>query len=57
MFGDVRVDAAEGQLFVRGRRDGLDDELRVGIRWLGLVLDEQGTSVNTHTAGNEYFQR
>lgn len=39
VFGDVGVDAAESQLFVRGRRDGLDYQLCIGIRWLGLILD------------------
>ncbi len=43
VFGDVGVDATESQLFVRGRRDGLDDQLCIGIRWLGLVLHERKT--------------
>lgn len=48
VFGDVGVDAAESQLFVRGRRDGLDDQLSVGIRRFGLVLDKH-TWMLTHT--------
>lgn len=45
MFGDVGVDATESQLFVRSRRDGLDDQLCVGIRGLGFILDKQDTGI------------
>lgn len=50
VFGDVGVDAAESQLLVRGRRDGLDDQLCIGIRWLGLILDKRDTGINTQTS-------
>lgn len=50
VFGDVGIDATEGQLFVRGRRDGLDDQLCIGIWWLGLILDKQDTSTNKQTS-------
>lgn len=39
VFGDVGVDATESQLLVRSGGDGLDDQLCIGVRWLGLVLD------------------
>lgn len=45
VFGDVGVDATKSQLFVRGRRDGLDNQLCIGIRWLGLILNKQDTTV------------
>lgn len=46
VFGDVGVDATQSQLLVRCRRDGLDYQLCIGIRWLGLVLDKRHTGVN-----------
>ena len=39
VLGDVGVDAAECQLLVMGRGDGLDDQLGVGVGWLGIILD------------------
>lgn len=39
VFGDVGVDATESQLLVWSGGDGLDDQLCIGVRWLGLVLD------------------
>lgn len=47
VFGDVGIDATESQLFVWGRRDGLDNQLCIGIRWLGLILYEREISINT----------
>lgn len=48
VFGDMGVDAAESQLFVWGRWDGLDDQLRIGIRWLGLILEKGDKGVSAH---------
>lgn len=51
MFGDVCVDATESQLLVLGRGDGLDNQLCIGIRWLGLILAQKkkiDTSLNKH---------
>lgn len=45
VFGDVGIDATESQLFVRCRRDSLDYQLCIGIRWLGLILDKRHTGV------------
>lgn len=45
MLGDVGVDAAERQLLVAGRGDGLDDQLGVRVRRLGLILDTRQTII------------
>lgn len=50
VFGDVGVDATESQLFVLCWRDGLDDQLCVGIRWLGLILDTGDTNITIQTS-------
>lgn len=57
VFGDVGVDATESQLFVRSRRDGLDDQLCIGIRWLGLILDKRDPGINIHTFSYTYCTR
>lgn len=38
VLGDVCVDAVECELFVRGERDGLDDQLSVRVWRFGVVL-------------------
>lgn len=38
MFGNVGVYSTERELLVWSRGDGLDDELGVGIGWLGVIL-------------------
>ena len=40
VLGDVGVDAAERQLLVVGRGDGLDDQLGVGVGRLGVILEK-----------------
>lgn len=52
VFGDVGIDATESQLFVRGRRDGLDDQLCIGIWWLGLILNKRDTRYNKQTSSS-----
>ena len=42
ILGDVGVDARERQLLVRRLRDGLHNQLRVGERRLGFVLEREG---------------
>lgn len=55
MFGDVGVDATEGQLLVRGGGDGLDDQLSVGIRRLGLILEKGGDEISARVISSTFF--
>lgn len=55
MFGDVGVDATQGQLLVRGRGDGLDDQLSVGIRRLGLILEKGGEEISARVISSTFF--
>lgn len=50
VFGDVGIDTTESQLLVWGRGNGLDNQLCIGIRWLGLILVKGKTSLNKHAS-------
>ena len=40
VFGNVRIDPRQGQLFVRALRHGLHYQLGVTEGWLGLILEK-----------------
>lgn len=41
VLGDVIVDAVQSELFVLSQSDGLDDQLCIGVRRFGVILEKK----------------